>query len=219
MTDLVPQSPVSVPTTTSFIDEWERQPGEAPRAWKAFQAFRDMGEERGVWAVRDNLGFTTSYKQLQKWADRNRWMERAAAWDRYLDRKRQKAHIAEVEAMARRQVHIGQVLQDHGLSYVKEELATPDQRKAAMNANTALRFIDKGVDLEREGLGLDDKGKGVEDVAPSVLDAQTQADVFDTIDQMAANMAEVKALMAERSTVITVEPEDIEDAELVDEGE
>ncbi len=216
MTDLVPRPS----TPSSFIDEWERQPHEGPRAWQAFQLFRDMGEERAVYAVRDKAGFSTGYQQLTKWADRHRWLERAAAYDRMIDRRRQRAHIEEVEAMARREVQIGQVLQEHGLAYVKEQLDTVEKRQKALNANSALRFIDRGVDLEREGLGLNKKADENETVGPSVLDAQTQSDVFDTIDQMAANMVEVRQLMEERTTVITVEPEDdIEDAELVDDEE
>jgi hypothetical protein len=215
MTDLA----VQTTAPAAFIDEWERQPGEPPKAWKAFVIFRDMGDERGVYQVRDKAGFVANYKVLMRWADKHRWVERAAAYDRMIDRKRQRAHIEEVEAMARRQVQTGQVLQDVGLSYVKEQLDTKEKREKSMNANGALRFIDKGIDLEREGLGLDDKSAtAAGDATPTVLDAQTQADVFDTIDQMAANMAEVTAMMKERSTVIDLEPEDddIEDADLVD---
>ena len=214
MTDLAVQS--SAPA--NFIDEWESQTGEPKKAWRAFVVFRDLGEERGVYAVRDHAGFPTSYKMLMQWADKYRWMERAAAYDRMIDRRRQRAHIEEVEAMARRQVHIGQTLQSRGLEYVKEELDDPAKRAKNLNANTALRFIDTGVDLERKGLGMDEKeSAGDINVQVNVLDAQTQADVFDTIDQMASNMAEVRALMEERTTVITVEPDDDAiDADLVD---
>lgn len=212
MTDLVPQPAV----TASFIDEWERQPGEPTKAWKAFVIFRDIGEERGVAQVRDKAGFPTSMKMLTIWATRHRWIERAAAYDRMVDRRRQRAHIDEVEAMARRQVHIGQTLQSHGLEFVKEQLATPEQRAKGLNANAALRYIEKGVDLEREGLGMNEKDQaGDVNIQVNVLDAQTRADVFDTIDRMAENYDEVRKMMQERSTV-AVEDTDIEDAELVE---
>jgi hypothetical protein len=211
MTDLVSQ-PVSV---ESFIDEWERQPGETARQFKAFVLYRDMGDERGVMQVRSKVGFNAKATTLMTWAKTFRWIERANAYDRMLDRRRQAAHIEEVEALARRQVQIGQTLQQRGLEYVKEELAKPEQRAKNLGANSALRFIEKGVDLERQGLGVEDKDSGVDvNVQINVLDGQTKADVFDTIDQMANNMAEVKAMMSERSNVIDVD--EIEDAELVE---
>ncbi len=214
MTDVAVQ-PVTAPT--SFIDEWERQPGEAPKAWKAFVLFRDMGEERGVYAVRDKAGFPTSHLQLTKWAEAHRWMERAAAYDRWIDRKRQRAHVEEVEAMARRQVQIGQALQGAGLEWVKDELDTPEKRRDRLNANSSLRFIVQGVDLEREGLGLDKAEAGGDtNITVNVLDAGTKADVFDKIDQMASNARRVEEMMRARSGMLPVEPEEIVDAELVE---
>lgn len=216
MTDLV----VRPPTAPTFIDEWERQPGESPKAWQAFQVFRDMGEERGVYAVRNKAGFSTSYQQLQKWAERFRWIERAAAYDRMIDRKRQRAHIEEVEAMARRQVDIGRVLQERGLAWVKEQLESAEQREKALTSSTALRFIDKGVDLEREGLGLNDRDEaGDVNVQVNVLDGGTRVELFDKIDQMASNAQRVEVMMRERSGTITAQPEEIIDAELVEDDE
>ncbi len=177
-----------------------------------------MGEERGVYAVKDKAGLSHSYRRLNEWADKWRWLERAGAYDRFIDRKRVRAHIEEVEAMARRQVQMGQLLQGHGTDWMIEQLDTPEKRAKELNANTALRFIDKGVDLEREGLGMNkDESAGDTNVTINVLDSGTQSDVFDTIDQMAANMVEVKALMQERTTHITIDAEDdAEDAELAD---
>ncbi len=213
MTDLVPRDS----TPANFIDEWERQPNERGKCWTAFQVFRDMGEERGVFAVRDKAGFPVSHSTLVRWADKYRWMERAAAYDRHIDRQRVRAHVAEVEAMARRQVQIGQVLQEKGLEWVKTELLTPAQRKEALNANSALRFIDKGVDLEREGLGLNDNDPaGETNLTINVLDAGTKGDVFDKINQMAENAKRVEDMMRARSMLPA---EEIVDAELVEDDE
>lgn len=211
MTDLLPAPAPSA--VESFIDEWERQPGEPRRAFSAFVLFRDMGDERGVVKVRTDAGFAATPKTLMNWATTWRWVERADAFDRMLDRKRVAEHVAEVEAMARRQVHIGQVLQERGLEYVKEELDSTEQRAKNMSANTALRFIDTGVNLEREGLGMDDKGGGdITNVTVNVLDAGTKADVFGKITEMANNMAAVERMLAERNTL----PQPIDLEEIVD---
>lgn len=217
MSDLALQ-PSSLPAANSFIDEWERQPNESARAFKAFTIYRGMGDERGVLAVRDRAGGPYSHKTLLGWAEKHHWVNRSLAWDRMLDRRRQRAHIEEVEAMERRQVQAGQVLQDVGLKYVKEGLNTKEDRLKNLTATAALRFIDRGVDLEREGLGLDKpESAGDVNVQVNVLDNQTRADVFDKITQMAENMAAVERMVVERNTpVMVVDDEDIEDAELVE---
>jgi hypothetical protein len=201
----------------SFIDEWERQPGEPAKGFKAFTVFRDMGDDRGVIRVRDVAGGTYGHKQLMTWATTWRWVERANAYDRMLDRRRQAAHIAEVEAMARRQVQTGQVLQERGLRYVEEELDTAEQRKKNMTPNVALRFIDTGVNLEREGLGMDDKGgTGDTNITVNVMEAGAKADVFGKIDEMAANFAAMKEIIARGGVP---EPTDIVDAEVVEDDQ
>lgn len=216
MSDLAVQ-PSSVPAANSFIDEWERQPNESAKAFKAFTIYRGMGDERGVLAVRDRAGGPYSHKTLLGWAEKHHWVNRALAYDRMLDRRRQRAQIEEIEAMARRQVQTGQVLQDVGLNYVKEQLQTPEQRAKHLGANAALRFIDRGVDLEREGLGMDKpEAAGDVNVQVNVLDNQTRADVFDKITQMAENMAAVERMVVDRNTPVLVQDEDIEDAELVE---
>lgn len=213
MTDLAVQ-PVSA---ASFVNDWERQEGEPARAWRAFVIFRDMGDERGVRAVRDVAGGPYSHKSLMQWAETYRWVDRSLAYDRMLDRRRLQAKIDEVEAMARRQVHIGQTLQERGLQYVKEQLDSPEQRAKNLGANAALRFIDRGVELEREGLGMDDKGVDpTVNVQVNVLDSQAKADVFDKITEMANNMAAVEKMIAERNAPPVIEVEDIDDAELVE---
>ncbi len=217
MTDLLPAAPQM--TAESFIDEWERQPGEPARAFSAFAIFRDMGDERGVMKVRTEAGFSSTPKTLMGWATTWRWIERANAYDRMIDRRRQMAHIEEVEAMARRQVEIGQSLQYAGLEWVREELDTAEKRAKNLSANAALRFIDTGVELEREGLGMGDKGGGdITNVTVNVLDGGTKSEIFDKIDQMAANAAAVERMIAERSTVLPVmDIEEIVDGEVVGE--
>lgn len=216
MTDLA----TTTPSAANFLDEWERQPGEPLKAFKAFTIFRDMGDDRAVHKVRE-AGVRATANVLLGWANQHRWVERANAFDRYLDRRRVAAHVAEVEAMARREVQAGQVLQHTGLSWVKEQLSTEEQRAKNLSATSALRFVEKGIDLEREGLGMDrDETPADAASSASVLDSQTKADIFDRIDQMATNMQQVESMIRSRAiTAPANDPgEDIVDGELV-EGE
>lgn len=212
MTDLAIQPPVSA---ESFVDEWERKPGESARAFRAFTIFRDMGDERGVTKVRD-VGGGASLKTLMEWAEKWRWVDRANAYDRMLDRRRVKAQIEEIEAQARRQVIIGQTLQETGLSWVKEETATPEQRAKNLTAASALRYIDKGIELERQGLGVDEKDSaGDTNITVNVLEAGTKLDVFGKIGEMHLNMRRIQ----EAGPASLLSPPDIVDAEVVEDEE
>lgn len=217
MTDLaIPSSAAP----SRFVEEWERQPGETPRAWKAFVIYRDMGDERGVTKVRDVAGGAFKHSTLLDWADKHRWVERARAWDNYVDRRRQAAFLKEQEEMARRHITTGRKLQDAGLAYVEEELAEPEQRKAQMTATSALRFIDTGVALERKGMGADDEQKQADlNVQVNVLDAGTKGDVFAKIGEMARNIAAVRQLSTAPAPSEPVEEPEIVDGEVVEDDD
>lgn len=212
---------IAIPTSQApsrFVEEWERQVGEKPRAWKAFTLYRDMGEDRGVTKVRDVAGGAYKHSTLLTWAEQFRWVERARAWDNYVDRRRQAAFLKEQEEMARRHITTGRKLQDAGLAYVEEELSDPEQRKAQMSASSALRFIDTGVALERKGMGVDDEQKQADlNVQVNVLDAGTKGDVFAKIGEMARNIAAVRSLST--SPVPAPSEDDVVDAEVVDDDE
>lgn len=212
MTDLV-VSPSDAPSR--FNEEWERQHGEPPKAWAAFVIFRDMGEERGVTKVRDVAGGLYRHSTLLGWAEKFRWVERARAWDNYVDRRRVAAFLKEQEEMMRRHVRAGRTLQDRGLEYVEEQLADPEQRAKEMSPSSALRFIDTGVQLERKGMGVDDETKQADlNVQVNVLDAGTKGDVFAKIGEMARNMAAVRQLAP--SPAPAPSGDDVVDGELVE---
>ena len=79
---------------------WERVSGESPEAWKAFQAFRDLGQDRTIRAAAEQIGRGKS--TLDKYSMDFAWMDRAAAWDREQDRQVQKAQLAAIRQMRKR---------------------------------------------------------------------------------------------------------------------
>ena len=58
---------------------WEQMPGESGPAYAAFVAYRDLGPSRTFKAGADQAGKHESL--MRRWATRNRWRERAWAWD------------------------------------------------------------------------------------------------------------------------------------------
>ena len=74
---------------------WERVEGESPRAYSAFQCYRDLGPERSL-ATASELyyGRQSGGKaagQISKWSRQFEWVDRARAYDDFLDMVRQDA--------------------------------------------------------------------------------------------------------------------------------
>lgn len=66
------------------IEPWERQHRETAPAWQAFKAYRDMGLERSLSKVGQQLGKSTPL--MSRWSARWKWVRRCEAWDREQDR-------------------------------------------------------------------------------------------------------------------------------------
>jgi len=199
----------------NVVDEWDRQKHEPKRAFSAFQVYRDLGADGGdrSLAAVHAAGIPAGMALLLKWAEEFRWVERALAFDRYVDRRRVAAKMDEIEKMERRQVQTGQVLQARGLEYIQKELETEEQRAKRLTPTSALRFIDTGVALERQGLRMDDKaGAGDTNIQINVMDSGSKTAAFDEIDKMVATREVVVAMLESRRPV----EDGIVDAEVVE---
>lgn len=64
---------------------WEQMTDEGSFAYIAFRAYLDLGPARTQDAARKALGKKSGYlRQIQEWASRYAWDERAKAWDAHL---------------------------------------------------------------------------------------------------------------------------------------
>jgi hypothetical protein len=79
---------------------WERQPGETPKAWRAFTIYRDLGDQRTLQRTADAL--RQHVATIRDWSRRNGWVLRSQAWDTEQDRIRQAAAFAEIQTMAKK---------------------------------------------------------------------------------------------------------------------
>ena len=87
--------------------EWERQQGESSRAFRAFIHYRDLGPDRrslnAAYAVaRETQEELRAPGCWYEWSAAFRWVERAAAWDAYLDGERLKARAKKERALEER---------------------------------------------------------------------------------------------------------------------
>lgn len=68
---------------------WEQLDGETSRAFELFGVYRDLGAARSIekaWkAVREKYGYK-SPRQLERWSTKYRWVDRARAYDAYVDK-------------------------------------------------------------------------------------------------------------------------------------
>ena len=64
-------------------DLWERQPGESAQAYEAFAIYRDMGSNRSLRVVAEQL--SKSDTLIKRWSREKKWGERCRAYDNHLD--------------------------------------------------------------------------------------------------------------------------------------
>jgi hypothetical protein len=147
-------------------ESWERLASESGMAYAAFRTYRDYGPERNIRrAVEGSLSvegmdgrkIEKRYRMWRGWASRFRWRERAADYDRYLDRLKQaekRKTIEEQEAAYRETTK-------KMLQMVNKKL---DLMKPGELAQGAVKeWVEAAVRTDREigllGLAADPEGK------------------------------------------------------------
>jgi hypothetical protein len=58
---------------------WERRPGESRQAYRSFEAYLGLGQDRSLRAVAKRVGCHVSL--IKRWSSKHDWRVRAAAWD------------------------------------------------------------------------------------------------------------------------------------------
>jgi hypothetical protein len=77
-------------------EPWRRiKNKESSKAYEAFCVYRDLGVTRSLNQVVHKCGKSRSL--LDRWSSKYRWVERAAAYDEYLEEERRKRHKGQIE--------------------------------------------------------------------------------------------------------------------------
>ena len=129
-------------------EPWEQQPGEGPKPWSAFTLYRDMGPDRSITKVARQYGKSRSL--IERWSAKWRWVGRCRAWDAEQDRLRRAAQTTEIEAMAKRQVHLGMLLQARAAKRFQD---MSEAEVAGLTMYEASHLLQIGVRLEALGRG------------------------------------------------------------------
>jgi hypothetical protein len=135
------------------FESWERLAGETPLAYAAFCAFRDLGAERNirkaVEAVEKNVSAQTKkYCVWRNWSTLHRWRERAADYDKYLEKLKQGELRKTIEA----QGEMHREVTGKMLEVVKKKLDT--MNPAELTQGNLTEWVQTAIKAERDAAGL-----------------------------------------------------------------
>jgi hypothetical protein len=135
------------------FESWEQLKGETGAAFAAFCVFRDMGFERNIRkAVEivevDEAVRMKRYRVWRNWAGQYRWRERAADYDKYLEKLKQ----AELRKTIEAQGEIHRAVTGKMLDVVKQKLDTMNPADLSQGAVTD--WVQVAIRAEREAAGL-----------------------------------------------------------------
>jgi hypothetical protein len=131
------------------FESWERLPGESGLAYAAFCAFRDYGPERNIRkavdsAEQDEGRRGKRYRTWRNWAAQYRWGERAADYDRYLERLKQAEKRKTIEAQGEKHRAVtGKML---AVVEKKLDLMNP----ADLTQGTVREWVETAIRADRE---------------------------------------------------------------------
>lgn len=128
---------------------WEKQKGESSKAFAAFAIYRDMGPERSTAKVAHACGKNKSL--IDRWCKRDRWVERAIAWDMEQDRLKQQAMAEEIKAMAERHARLASAYLSklvHRLQSIKPEELSPRDMAQWLDVAVKVERLSRGASTE-----------------------------------------------------------------------
>jgi hypothetical protein len=141
---------------------WERQAGESPQAYAAFQVYRDLApRERSASRVGSEYGCHA--RLIERWRSRHHWVSRTAEFDAERDRRKQDAMFAEAAEMGRRQAAHAAEAQAAVMRLLdvfatraadEEELREAPLMKLAALAVRAIPAFATAAKVEREAHGV-----------------------------------------------------------------
>jgi len=143
------------------FESWERLAGETGAAFSAFCVFRDLGADRNIRkavesAEKEEAVWAKRYKVWRNWAALYRWRERAADYDKYLERLKQSELRKTIEAQGEKQREVTGKMLD--VVNKKLDLMNPIE----LTQGNISEWVQVAIKAEREAAGLVASGGKVE---------------------------------------------------------
>lgn len=126
---------------------WERLPGESSRAYSVFCEYRDLGPERSLDKLKQKLNKSRTKSTLARWSGKYKWVERAKAYDDYIEKKKRREHEKAILEMAERHAKLAVAFQQRIAQRLQE--INPEELGPA----DLVRWLDVATKLERLSRG------------------------------------------------------------------
>jgi len=135
------------------FESWERLAGETSLAFAAFCAYRDYGLERNIRKAVDSVEKDESkrgkkYRVWRNWSAQFRWRERAADYDRYMEKMKQSELRKTIEAQGEQH----RAVTGKMLEVVKKKLDMMDASE--LTQGNVTEWVQTAIKAERESAGL-----------------------------------------------------------------
>ena len=122
---------------------WDRLPKESAKAFAAFQLYRNQGYNRSISKV--SIQKRKSRSLIQRWSKTHNWVERAQAWDQFLDKYNQDNIKDELEKMNHRQLKTSILIHE----IAKKRLTSIQNPQKQLTITNAIRLLDLADKIER----------------------------------------------------------------------
>ncbi len=135
------------------FESWERLAGESSAAFSAFCAFRDCGVERTIKKAvesveKDEAVRAKRYRVWRNWSTAFRWRERAADYDKYIERLKQSELRKTIEVQGEKQ----RIVTGKMLDVVNKKLDL--MNPADLSDGNLTEWVQTAIKAEREAAGL-----------------------------------------------------------------
>jgi len=134
-------------------ESWERLPGETGAAFSAFCVYRDLGLERNIRKAVESVEKDVAvrakrYRVWRNWSMQFRWLERAADYDKYLEKLKQSELRKTIEAQGQKHREVTGKM----LDVVTKKLDSMNPADLSQGAVT--EWVQTAIKAEREAAGL-----------------------------------------------------------------
>ncbi len=170
---------------------WERLEGESADAYAAFTLYRDMAYQkindegqtvpcdlplthRSIRAVAEKIG--KNKRNISNYSVEWNWVERAEAYDRFVDAEALKKAVASIADMRVRHIKLAKVMQAKGAEALKKKKAGDILTK------DAIRLLTEGMNIEAARAGQE-----VEAHTPAEHDVNEQ-ETLNRLDEVLAQI-------------------------------
>jgi len=142
-------------------ESWERLTGETSSAFAAFCAYRDLGCERNIRKAVESVEADEAvrvkrYKVWRNWSMQFKWRERAADYDKYIEKLKQ----AELRKTIEAQGEMHRAVTGKMLEVVKKKL--DGMNPAELAQGNVTEWVQTAIKAEREAAGLVSSGGNTE---------------------------------------------------------